>query len=260
MFRKSSDLLVVGVIAVLAALLEGVGLLWPLGKAVLGLPMVLFVPGYACVAALFPPGTLGKAERLLFSVGLSLVVTMLGSLALYGLHLELRPVTWAVLLAVITLGASLVAWRRRPTVEAEPLALNLSRMQAGTLSLAGLVVVASLALARVPSGPAGLEGYTILSILPADTPQAAAAVRLGISSMEFVPVGYHLRLTMDDQVIYEWISIGLQPGEQWEQVVALPNPGSAPGQVEARLYRLDHPEVVYRRVTLALGAALAADH
>jgi hypothetical protein len=70
-------------------------------------------------------------------------------------------------------------------------------------------------------------------------------------------VGYRLVVTLDDQVIYEWVSIGLQPGEKWEGAVVLPGLGSNSGSIEATLYRLDNPEVVYRRVSLALGSVQA---
>jgi hypothetical protein len=92
----------------------------------------------------------------------------------------------------------------------------------------------------------------MLWILPNDTAQTPE-VRLGIDSMEFAPVAYRLVVTLDDQVVYEWASIGLQPGGKWESAVVLPNLGSTSGNVEATLYRLDNPEVVYRRVSLALG-------
>jgi hypothetical protein len=250
--RNSNDLLVVSALACLAGLSAWLGWAWPLWQALLGVPLVLFVPGYALTAALFAPRALGVPERVLFSVASSLVITMLGSLVLYGLRVELRPVTWALFLAAITLGASLVAWRRRKVAEPAPLTLNVSLVQGGTLGLAGLAVVAAVALARIPSGPAGLEGYTLLWILPNDATQAPG-VRLGVSSMEFTPTQYGLVVTLDGRAAYEWAAINLRPGEKWDEFLAWPSQGSGPGRVEATLYRLDNPQVVYRRVTLSQG-------
>jgi hypothetical protein len=252
MLRTSNDLLVVSVIACLASLAALVGLTWPVGQALLGLCLVLFVPGYALAAALFSPRTVGVPERLLFSVVLSLISTMLGSLVLYWLKAGLRPATWALLLTGITLSASLIAWRRRNGRESVPLALNLSLVQGGTLGLAGLALVAALALARVPSSPAGLEGYTLLSILPGDKAEPPG-VRLGISCMEFTPTNYRLLLIEDGRVIDEWATISLGPGEKWEEFVPLPAQGAGSGRIEATLYRLDNPGVVYRWVTLWQG-------
>ena len=249
MYRTSNDLLFVSLIASLAGVSAWLGLTWPVLPALLGLSLVLFVPGYALTAALFPPRTLGVAERLLFSVALSLVSTMLGSLALYWLNVTLRPTTWALSLAAVTYYASLIAWLRRRSISSALPALNLSFAQAGTLGLAGLAVVAALALARVASSPAGLQGYTVLWILPTNGAEPPG-VRVGLSSMEFAPARYRLLVTVDGQPIYEWATIKLGPGESWEEFVPLAVQRANPGKIEATLYRLDNPGVVYRQVSL----------
>ncbi len=249
MYRTSNDLLLVSLIASLAALLAWLGLTWPPLQAVFGLCLVLFVPGYAVTAAFFPPRTLGCAERLLFTVALSLVSTMLGSLALYWLHVALRPATWALVLAVITYYGSLVAWLRRRSIQPAVPALNLSLAQAGILGMAGLAVVAAVSLARVPSSAAGLEGYTVLWILPTDVADPPG-VRIGITSVEFTPARYRLLITVDGRPMREWDGISLAPGEKWEAVVPLSAQAAGPGKIEATLYRLDNPNVVYRQVSI----------
>ncbi len=249
MYRSSNDLLLVSLIASLAALSAWLGLTWPPVQAVFGLCLVLFAPGYALTAAFFPPRTLGFAERLLFTVALSLISTMLGSLALYWLQVPLRPVTWALLLAAITYYGSLLAWLRRRFIQSAAPALNLSLPQAGILGLAGLAVVAAVSLARVPSGTTGLEGYTVLWILPTNVVDPPG-VRIGITSMEFTPARYRLLVTVDGRPMREWDAISLGPGEKWEAVVPLSAQTAGPGKIEATLYRLDNPNVVYRQVSL----------
>jgi uncharacterized membrane protein len=89
-------------------------------RSALGLGMVLFVPGYALIAALFP----GKAdidgiERAALSFGLSIVVTPLIGLALnftpWGIRLD--PII--VCLTVFTLICAVVANRRRHGLKPE---------------------------------------------------------------------------------------------------------------------------------------------
>ncbi len=252
MYRSSNDLILATAIASLAALLAWLGLTWPPLQALFGLSLVLFVPGYALTAALFPPRTLGFAERLLFTVALSLVSAMLGSLALYWLHVALRPGTWALVLAAITYYASLIAWLRRRSIRPAAPALNLSLAQAGTLGLAGLAVVAALSLARVPSSPTGLAGYTVLWILPTD-PADPPGARIGITSEEFTPARYRLLVTVDGRPVREWAAISLEPGEKWEAIVPVSAQAAGPGKIEATLYRLDNPNVVYRQVSLWQG-------
>src|SRR4051794_9717466 len=84
----------------------------PLRVAV-GLPAVVFAPGYALTAAVWPRGGLTSAERFALSLGLSLSLATLGGLALYATGVGLWPIPWAVLLGVPTLIGSQVAIRRR---------------------------------------------------------------------------------------------------------------------------------------------------
>jgi len=225
---------------------------WPLGRAVLGLCLVLVLPGYALTAALFPPGTLGPAERTLLTLGLSLVSTMLASLAADSLSLALRPLTWAGLLAAVTVGAAAIAWRRRGEAGPQMPALNLNWVQAGTLGLAALAVASALFLTRVPSSPAGLQGYTLLWIQPGEAIRPPG-VQLGLDSMEFAPAQYRLVVSLNGRPALEWPSIRLGPGQDWDGFAPLPIQDAGLVRVEATLYRLDSPAVVYRRVTLVEG-------
>ncbi|MDQ3811422.1 MAG: DUF1616 domain-containing protein, partial [Chloroflexota bacterium] len=50
--------------------------------ALVGLPLVLFLPGYAFTSTLLRDEATGFAERLLFSLGLSLAMSMLGGFVL----------------------------------------------------------------------------------------------------------------------------------------------------------------------------------
>src|SRR4051812_23489394 len=113
MNRKAFDLVICSALAVVAMMLA---LLTPeigLARVLIGLPLVLFVPGYALVAAAFPTDRLGNIERLLFSLGASLALAALAGLLLHWTALGLRPAAWAVALGNLTLIASLVTLIRR---------------------------------------------------------------------------------------------------------------------------------------------------
>ena len=101
-------------------------------RVVLGLPMVLFLPGYALVAALFPErgeptdedaGTrregIDGIERVALSFGTSIAVTPLLGLALNFTPWGIRLVPILVVLSAFTVGATLVAVRRRLDLPAE---------------------------------------------------------------------------------------------------------------------------------------------
>src|SRR2546427_13204083 len=77
-----------------------------------GLSLVFVWPGYALSAALFPPGTFKPVERLLVTLGLSLVTSVLSALILNVASSGLQPTSWAVVLDLITLPALLAAGYR----------------------------------------------------------------------------------------------------------------------------------------------------
>ena len=85
-----------------------------IARTILGLPFLLFFPGYALMAALFPKkGSLGGVERVALSFGLSIAVASLIGLILDYTPWEIRLYPILISLAVFSLVASGVAWYRR---------------------------------------------------------------------------------------------------------------------------------------------------
>src|SRR5258706_7550272 len=98
MNHRSMDLLAVVATTIVAAVLV---LLVPPDVVlirILTLPLVLLLPGYALVSALFPDHSLGVAERLVFSLGLSLADVIFG-----GASLNLTPVCFRASMWAATL-------------------------------------------------------------------------------------------------------------------------------------------------------------
>jgi uncharacterized membrane protein len=80
-------------------------------RTVLGLPMVLFLPGYALIAALFPKkDDLEGIERTALSFGLSIVVVPLLGL---GLPWSIRLIPVLITISIFTLGMCTIAIIRR---------------------------------------------------------------------------------------------------------------------------------------------------
>ncbi len=260
MNHRSTDIFAVVAITLVAAVLA---LLVPPDIAlirILTLPLVLVLPGYALTAALLPNRSLGVAERLMFSLGLSLVVVVLGGLVLNWTPFGLRASSWAVLLAGITLAASVVALvRRRGQSISAPGWLRVGNVgltlrQGLLLGLAAAIVCGAVAVSIIGAERQSYAGFTQLWILPAGGANAEKAVSLGVSNMESAAMEYRLAVTMDGKVVKEWPSIDLNPNEKWEATLVLTPTGSAGiAGVEADLYRVEAPTTIYRHVVLWLG-------
>ena len=225
---------------------------------ILTLPLVLVLPGYALTSALFPNRSLGVPERLVFSLGLSLSIVILGGLALNWTPFGLRASSWAVLLSGITLGASAVALvRRQEQSMSAPGWLRVGNVgftlrRGLLLGLAAAIVCGAVAVSIIGAERQSYAGFTELWILPAGGANAENAVRLGVSNMESTAREYRLDVNVDGKVVKEWSAIDLEPNKKWEATLVLLPTGSVT-RVEADLYRADAPTTIYRHVVLWLG-------
>jgi uncharacterized membrane protein len=89
-------------------------------RIILGLPLVLFLPGYSLIATLFPrKDDLDAIERIALSVGLSIAITPLLGLALnytpFGI--QLSPIL--IVLSVFTISLAISAYVRRGRIPEE---------------------------------------------------------------------------------------------------------------------------------------------
>lgn len=257
MRRQSNDIFAVMVITSLSAVLTIVMPADSLVRLICALPLVFFLPGYAITGALLPPRLLGNAERLLFSLGLSMAVTALSGLVLNLTAWGLQTSTWSITLAMVVLLASATAWlrRRRDTTIAD---VKIERrfklrFRDGTfIGLAVLVTGTAVGLTRLPIEPNGVAGYTMLWMIPA-SPGNSNDIRLGVESAEFAETRLRLQVSVGDQIVQEWSELNLKPGETWETAITLQSDQVSSGSIVADLYKLNDPETIYRQVKLWRG-------
>lgn len=216
-------------------------------RFVAGAVLVLWLPGYALTAALFRRDDLGGVERTLITLGSSISLAILIGFGLNLSGLPLTPGTWAIGLVVVTLVAGASAWLRPSHRPALPRpVVRLTRPTRGSLlfAMAALLVVSALGLSRIGAEEQPQTGFTELSM----TPVNGEAVRVAVQNEESETLTYRVLLRTATDVIAEWPTVQLGPGQGWEMQVPLPL-SQRPG-VELLLYRADAPDEVYRRVDL----------
>lgn len=106
-------------------------------RAVLGLPMVWFLPGYALIAALFPgKKDLDGIERIALSFGLSIAVVPLIGLMLNFTPFGIRLLSVLISISVFTLIMCLITYYRRSRLtEDEAYGFNLTDIYPGAKEL-----------------------------------------------------------------------------------------------------------------------------
>jgi uncharacterized membrane protein len=209
-------------------------------RIVLGLPFVLFFPGYALICALFPSNQdLDNVERLALSVGLSLAVVPLVGLALNYTPWGIRLNPIMASLFMFTLLLSVLSNYRRSRLPAErkqsmsvPIKIfklsakrGLGKLLAVAL-LVGVVVVGGVAVYLFLAPKTG-EKFTEFYLLGsngqlADYPTNLTlgengTVVLGVVNHEGENVTYKIVITLDNQTVDTLNNITLGNQKSWQQ-------------------------------------------
>jgi uncharacterized membrane protein len=217
-----------------------------LERAILGLPMVLFIPGHVLLRGV-GIRTTSLAEHLAYAVGTSLAAGIAGGLILNLLGF-LTPLGWAVWFWAVTLGASIMAARRSDDTDWQPWQrpAGLRRWHAVSFALAVLVTTGAYALAvRDESNQQQFKYVELWMLPPANAGPGQLAV--GVRSAEAQTQRFDLEVTLNGQPLAIFRSLALAPGETWTRRIPVPLQ-TASQKAEARLYRPEDNRL-YRSVS-----------
>lgn len=246
--RRNRDLIGAAVAALLSLGLMAL----PVGglvKALLLVPLVLFIPGFALTAAMFPAPALGRGERLVYSVALSAAAAALGGLA-WQLAFGLDRFAWAGILVAVTLASCAVALRRRAGLAPDRLRSSPRPVLPGVPTAIGMLAAAALAAVAVWTAIGGVQdqraesNFTALWIVPSKY-AGASGVQIRISNHQGAVHSYRLLVTGAGRTIQEWDGrLGARQQFQVEVGAAVIPTGA---RLVASLYR---DGTLYRRVKL----------
>jgi uncharacterized membrane protein len=160
--KLDNDLWLIGILTILLAVVIA---FFPstTARIILGLPFLLFFPGYTLMSALFPKkGSLGGVERVALSFGLSMAVVPLIGLVLNFTPWGIRLAPILISLAVFIIATSGGAYYRRKKLAPEErftvlFNIRLSSWQGQSMPDKVLSVVLAVAIA----GAIGTLGYVI---------------------------------------------------------------------------------------------------
>lgn len=227
---------------------------WEVVRLVAALPLAVFLPGYAIVAAAFAGHDLHRPQELMLRLACSLTILALGGLLLTYLPGGIRTASWALFLFLLVAAASGVAALRRPTTTSTTgrarLRLGIGRWDLALVVAAGVAAVAALVLAYAPLSAGSAAGYTSLWMLPAGG-HHQGPLRVGVESAEHGSLEYLLEVH-SGKARPEDFRFALDPGGERTFTLPLRIPGGARERIEASLFRQDQPGRPYRRVVLWL--------
>ena len=239
-------------------------------RIVLGLPFLLFFPGYIMLSALFPKqGSLGSIERTALSFGLSIAITPLIGLILNYTPWGIRIYPVLISVTIFILATSAVAWYRQqrlPSAERFSIAVNFSLSQWGkigsvdkvlSISLIVIILAALGCLGYFIAIPKERERFTEFYILGVDgkagnypkqiTQGEAVKLIVGIVNHEHEVTSYRIDIEIDDSQIKQIKSRALANGEKWEEIVSFTPKSSGKNQkVKFWLYKDDQTNPYFK--------------
>lgn len=226
----------------------------------LGVPFILFLPGYALIMCLFPRrDRLGNIERVALSFGMSIVCVPLIGLILNYTPWGIRPEPVMYSVAAFTLAVSLIGWWRLWRMDKEDrfsidFALKMPGWSGGrwdkalTVALAVMIVVAAGVLVYAVVTPNVGERFTEFYILgeggmaesyPSElTAGEEATVILGIVNREQANTSYRVEVWLEGEKIGDVGPVALEHDQEWEQEVSFaPSASGEDQKVEFLLYK-----------------------
>jgi hypothetical protein len=216
---------------------------WPL-RTIFAIPFVLVLPGYAMIVAIAPSYRFGLVEELLLSLGLSIVLSIVGAFVLNTLPGGLSVEAWAVYLGLLTTGLSTTAYFRlwiQIADDTRHIQPELSPRQIVIFAAAAAIVVVAWMIARTGAERLTPPGETQFWMVPDES--QVHSVKIGILSREPSLVHYKLQLYDGTIKLMEWPDIAVDTDQEWNAGFTFP-PNMRPTKIDARLYRLDLPSAV----------------
>lgn len=175
----------------------------------LGLPLVLLLPGYGLARTLFPHGALGRLERMMVALGLSIALVIFLGFVLGTSAEGLGRASWMIALAAVTLLGNAAAFVRDGRSAADrrgPLPLPPPAYTAlGALAAAALVL-AMLVAASEAGKPASGQLLEFWALPASQTP--TGEVSLGVRNAQSEWTDFHIVVTHADRKLADvWLDV-----------------------------------------------------
>jgi uncharacterized membrane protein len=261
--RRSFDLLLLSLVSAYAIVVTLAGVNVGILRAVAGIPLVLFAPGYAIISAIFPepaaekpawlgPRSRGVAERIALSLGLSLAIAALAGLVLNLTPWGLKASSWALVLGLMTIGACAAALARRKSHRpSAAIRVAVPPRQAALLGMAAAIVVVAGTVAWLGAERQSHAPYTQFWV-----------VRLGASAFD-IGIGNHesgnrsyivtVKTTWGASVQLSKFEPKVRRGATWTVHVAVTR-HTGTLDITANLYYATRPTIRIHHVYSHLGA------
>jgi uncharacterized membrane protein len=242
----------------------------------LAVPLVLVLPGYTLTQVLFRKRSLdpltdtannltlqprlridhpvSAVDYIIFSLGLSLAIDVVMGFILNLFPMGLQLQSWTISLGLLTSAFALLATYRRRRYNVKFEKISMPRISIYKCLVLGLAIVVAFVAVwfSTTRQPQPQTSFTQFWMLPSTQANNSCAVQIGVHSYEPTSVTYRIVMAINGTQVISWPSIFLATQQEWDRLVPINPVATGSMFVDARLYRLDKPEAVYREVHVTL--------
>lgn len=250
-------------------------------RTILGIPMVLFIPGYVLIAALFTKkNDLESVERIALSFGLSIaVVPLLGLMLNFTYGIRLIPILFSLIIYAIVL-IFIASYRRGKLPEDERFSISFSKTyrniveeskpknRTDAILTIVLIITAVIAIGMIyyvittpKIGERFTEFYVLDSSGKADNYSTELKIDqpftylVGVSDHEYGVVNYTIQMSLDNNVLTDQqLTIG--HNQTWERnITIIPNKKGTDMKLEFWLFKENNFTEPYRELHLWVNSS-----
>jgi uncharacterized membrane protein len=223
MMRRYLDLILLFVVTIIVLVLQLINVEGGIVMKLTGAVFVLFAPGYAVMAAVFKEDVLEPSAKIALGIGISLAISAVGAIGLYGIGALLTRTSWTFFLVIIILGCSIVAvvQRSRDTFYMPNfVAPKLSFSEILLLMFSLLALGGGIYLARTAAQNQAYVPFTEFWVVPQS--KDVSEIEIGIRNYEQTKMVYELKIRINGRDVEAWSNISVQPDQEWTRVYTLP--------------------------------------
>lgn len=250
-------------------------------RTILGIPAILFIPGYVLVSVLFPKKTdLDSIERIALSLGMSIaIVPLIGLFLNFTIGIKLIPVLIAMNIYAIIL-IFFASYRREKLSEDEKFSVSFGKIFGEITSgikgpksridniLTGILIFTLIiaigmiffVITTPKVGEKFTEFYVLNAYGKADNYQTnlkidqPVAYLIGIVDHEYMPVDYTVNVVLDQKVL-AYKEIRLNHNDTWEdKITVVPDKEGTNMKLEFWLFKDKNFTEPYRELHLRINS------
>ena len=247
MIRRHLDLILLFVLAITVMVLSLVGVEDGIIMKLTGAVFVLFAPGYAITAAVFKEDVLEFPAKIALGIGISLAISAVGGIGLYGIRALLTRTSWTVFLAIIILGGSIVAvLQRSQNISYKPkyVTRKLAFSELWLLLFSIIALTGGVYLARTAEQNQAYVPFTEFWVV--SQTEDVSEIEIGIYNHEQINMVCNISIRINGREVETWENISIQPDQEWSRTYTVPPKATLYKTIAVYLYKDDDPTKPYR--------------